>query len=322
VTGGWYKGTRFAAAELHGFPGDVWLFHAPGGGRLAALSVSRLEAQLWQAGGGGVSPLGKPQALPGPVAGKPIAVADAVFAPLAGGQMVRLDTAGLAVVGEWRSPQADKGAEALTAAAGDKLAVSNGNRGVALFRYEGKALQRLGESAKDLFKGRLVGLAAAAPQGGPVRLFVADTARTVTQLEGDELARKRAWTLSDDVTAGPFTHGGSAGVVVGRRRLVWLDPAKEQPAWALTFPADIVGEPLLLEGVLIVADESGQIQAVDPADGSPVGLRYAIEAAVAPAAAPVPHGADQLFVPLTDGTALLLSRAWFRPRFLGVPVSR
>src|SRR5205807_3089104 len=116
-----------------------------------------------------------------------------------------------------------------------------------------------------------------------------------------------------DVTAGPFAHQGGAGVVIGRRRLVWLDPAREQPAWALTFPADIVGEPRLLDGVLIVADESGQIQAIDPASGQPVGLRYTLEAAVAPAMAPLPHGPDQLFVPLTDGTALLLSRAWFRP---------
>ena len=51
----------------------------------------------------------------------------------------------------------------------------------------------------------------------------------------------------------------------------------------------------------------------DPATLLPVGLRYTLQAAVAPAATPLPYGADRLFVPLSDGTVLLPSRAWFRP---------
>ena len=183
----------------------------------------------------------------------------------------------------------------------------------------GKDLRRLGEAT---FAGRVLA-AAVLPAGDKgFALCVGDVTRTVTLLDGDDLTKRRTWTVSDDITAGPFVRGDRIGVVVGRRRLVWLDPGSDQPVRALTFAGDIVGEPEVIDGVLVVADETGQLQGFDPATLLPVGLRYTLQAAVAPAATPLPYGADRLFVPLSDGTVLLPSRAWFRPTLLGWPVNR
>ena len=106
--------------------------------------------------------------------------------------------------------------------------------------------------------------------------------------------------------------------VAGGRTLIWIDPEHAE-VQGFSFNADIVGEPRLIDGKLIVADESGSIQALDLAKRQLVGVGYRLQANVAAAAAPVPYGTDRLFVPLTDGTIILPSLAWFRPPFLGPP---
>jgi hypothetical protein len=103
--------------------------------------------------------------------------------------------------------------------------------------------------------------------------------------------------------------------VLDKHRLVWIDPDKDQlPGLAFNFPADIVGQPELVDGVLVVADETGHIQGFDPKTARKVGEGYTLRADIAAAAAPMAFGPDRLFVPLTDGTVLVPSKLWFLPR--------
>ncbi len=144
------------------------------------------------------------------------------------------------------------------------------------------------------------------------RLCVADAADTLTLIDAEALAPVRSWTMPGPITAGPFVQNGAIGCVVGKNRLVWIDPAKEAPLWEYTFVAEIVGTPQLIDGVLVVANLAGQFLGLDPANGRPRGSGYTLKANIAPAAAPVPFGPDRLFAPLTDGTIILLARKYFR----------
>ncbi len=103
-----------------------------------------------------------------------------------------------------------------------------------------------------------------------------------------------------------LSRGGGAGVNVGKNRLVWLDPSKEETTWEYTFVAPIVGQPELIEGVLVVADLQGNILGLDPTIGVPVGPGYRLKANEAPTATPMSFGKGQVFMSLMDGTAMVL----------------
>ena len=316
----WHKTGRVAATALQDFHGSLWIVRPADSQSAVVLTVSKREARLWKYSDGVTAPLGPPAGLEEQVAGTPGLVGDAVLMPLANGRLARLDGAGMTLLADWRADQADKNALGQVIPVGPtRVVTTDGSSGLVLWQLAGKELHKLGRAS---FNGRV--LAAAVLPGGDkgFGLCVADVTRTVTLLHGDDLTRERTWTLGDAITAGPFVRGGRIGVVVGHRRLVWLDPQSDQPIRALTFAGEIVGEPELIDGVLVVADQSGRIQGFDPATLLPVGLPYTLQASVAPAATPLPYGADRLFVPLTDGTVLLLSRAWFRPTLLGLPLNR
>jgi hypothetical protein len=61
----------------------------------------------------------------------------------------------------------------------------------------------------------------------------------------------------------------------------------------------------VIDGMLVVADVAGQLIALDPATGRPLGAGITFKANVAATAAPLPFGAGHAFVPLTDGTIIL-----------------
>jgi hypothetical protein len=304
-------------------PGAGWLLPHADGQTVVALTVQGPEAKIWKWRDGIVEPLGKSHWLEAPLAGTPALLGDAVVLPLANGRLMRCRADRTTSEDDWRSQSADKTAAGYPVAIDPgRLACTDGGQGLTVWRLEGDSLSRV--NTVDV-RARILSRAAVLPNAGPAsefRLCVADASRTVTLFQSEMLRKVREWPLSDTISAGPFVRGDSIYVAVRGRRLVCLDPNQKEPRWAHTFRADIVGEPQLINGALIVADESGQIQALDPATGEPLGLGYTIRAAVAPAAAPMPYGADQLFVPLTDGTVMLLSRAWFRPTLLGVQLRR
>ena len=93
---------------------------------------------------------------------------------------------------------------------------------------------------------------------------------------------------------------------------MWIDPEKADPLWKCETAGEVVGEPRLADKVLVVADQSGRFTGIDPLSGKELGRGYTLKAHVAPAAAPVAFGPEQLFAPLTDGTVLLVGMNHFR----------
>jgi outer membrane protein assembly factor BamB len=134
----------------------------------------------------------------------------------------------------------------------------------------------------------------------------------VLLIRGERLDVERSWNLGAEnrpITAGPALVGGRILVVVDKRELVALDPAENEPLWRFTTPGDgLVGLPASLPAGFAVADRAGRIWLLDPGTGKPrssSGYRFA--AAVAPVCAPLPMGSEQVFVVLSDGSAVIIS---------------
>src|SRR5262249_47475387 len=123
--------------------------------------------------------------------------------------------------------------------------------------------------------------------GIALRISVADVRGTVYlyNFEDDALKLVRKWSLNGSITAGPFMRGDRMGVVVGKRRLVWLDPNKDDttPDWTWDSPgAGIVGEPQIVEGLLLVADLSGRFVGLDPKTGKILGPGLRLSGSMGP----------------------------------------
>jgi outer membrane protein assembly factor BamB len=141
----------------------------------------------------------------------------------------------------------------------------------------------------------------------PLRVCLADVNGTIYLFEGNDLKLARQWELKESITAGPFVRDGMIGCVLAGRRLVWLDPAKDEKLWKYDTPGEgIIGQPQIADGQVIVADVSGRFVGLDPATGVARGPGYELRASVGPAATPVGFGTGRAFAPLTDGTVLLL----------------
>jgi hypothetical protein len=128
--------------------------------------------------------------------------------------------------------------------------------------------------------------------------------------------------MSGKITSGPFLRGQRVGCIVDRHRLVWIDPAKEELLWEYAMPDDsIVGQPQLVQNLLVIAALSGKFIGVDPLTGRAVGKGYALKASAAPAGTPVAFGAHEAFAPLTDGTVFLLPLEKLRAPRVEFPIS-
>jgi hypothetical protein len=159
-------------------------------------------------------------------------------------------------------------------------------------------------------KARIVAAPIVLPRAKPtdeLRICVADRDGTLSLLRGADLKLERAWKLKGQLTAGPFLRGQRIGCIVDRRRLVWIDPVRDEILWQFAVPGEgIVGQPRLIGKSLLVADLSGKFIALDSETGRQQGGDYTLGANVAPVASPVAFGADQALVPLTDASVLLL----------------
>jgi hypothetical protein len=259
------------------------------------------------------------------LAGTPAVAADALILPLESGILVRqpLTPGAAASKGiNWRANEADEKAPCHVIALGaDEFLATDGSRGLIRLRSDGKVWEKTG--ALELGH-RIISAPAllVAADASAQRVCVADTANVVTLLDAASLKEVRRWPLSGQITAGPFVRGGGIGCVVEGRRLVWLDPQHEKPLWAVDFRTPVVGLPEVVGGLLIVAEQGGQFHGLDPATGRAPGAGYRLTSSAAPTAAPVAFGADRLFVPLTDGTVLLLSRRHFQHPLQGFPLLR
>ncbi|MCI0378977.1 MAG: PQQ-binding-like beta-propeller repeat protein [Gemmataceae bacterium] len=243
--------------------------------------------------------------LPAPPQGAPVLLDDAVLAPLANGLLSRLKLSGITVENgpEWRGVGVDESAPGFVVALGaNEFALTDGSRTLTRYRWgQDKLWEKLSSAALPY---RIV----RAPVVWKGQLLAADAADTVTLLDAERLQVVRRWSPGGKITAGPFVRGAHVGVIVGDKRLVWLDPAQDQPLWEYDFVAAVVGEPNLLGEKLVVADLAGNITTLDAGTGRLIGSVYTFRANVVAAAAPVPWDEATVLIPLTDGTGV-----FFRP---------
>jgi hypothetical protein len=257
-----------------------------------------------------------------PLAGTPALSADALVLALANGVLARQALAGgPAVAGpNWRASHLDPDTRAFVVSlGGDDFLVTDGSGGLKRLRWPAGNMAETTASAE--LPSRIIAPPEVLPPapGGQLQVCVADAANSITLFQADTLRTIRQWPMNGRITAGPFRRGKGICCIVERRRLVWLDPAREQ-SWEYAFAADVVGEPQLIrDDLLVVADLSGHFSGFNPATGHLAGPGYTLRANVAAAAAPVPFGRDRLFAPLTDGTVMLLSQSHFRHPMLGMP---
>ena len=152
-------------------------------------------------------------------------------------------------------------------------------------------------------------------KGQPRQVCIADltgAVRLVTGTAGGNLKLGHRWQTGGQVTAGPYVEvlpnkATRIACVIDKRRLIWIDPDKERfSGRTQESPArELMGQPQLVAGMVVVADESGLIVGLDPDKGTVLGKPLQLPGSTVPAASPVGFGDDRLFTPLSDGTVLL-----------------
>jgi hypothetical protein len=245
-------------------------------------------------------------ALPAVPQGTPALFGGFVLMPLQNGIIVRVDLKDGALVNgpDWRAPGAEEQSSGHVAPlSATEFVATDGSRGLQrIASADGKSWDK---RASAQLSHRIVAPPVLVLEADKARLCVADASDTLTLLDADRLTVLRRWSMPGKITAGPFVRAGKIGCVAGKSRLVWLDPKEDAPLWEYFVPS-IVGEPHLIDGVLVVADAEGQFRALDPASGRPLGAVLTLKASVAAIAAPLPFGVGRAFVPLTDGTMVVL----------------
>jgi hypothetical protein len=257
--------------------------------------------------------------LPAAVTGTPGAWVDHLVFPVGDGVLWRKEdaAAGSPVAGlNWRAERADAAAEGhvIPLTASDFL-VTDGSRSLLRMSWP-KGGDCMRKNSLTL-PARIVSAPLLRLGGdGNFVVFVADADNRITKLQGslnsDRLEEVSEPLLQGKITMGPFDLGAVIGCVVDGDRLVVMDPKKLQQLWTYPPAAEIVGKPIAFGGVIIVADAQGRFIGLDPGTGKRRGPGYRLRANVAPATGPVALGADRLFVPLMDGTVLLLSLQHFQ----------
>jgi outer membrane protein assembly factor BamB len=244
--------------------------------------------------------------LPRPLAGTPCLGTDCLVVPLDNGVLLRVPLGGGPMVQgpTWRAAAAEEGAQGHVIVVGpNDLIYTDGNR--SLGRWSDLADSKPKELPRRIVTPPVVIPAATAEK--KTRLCVADADDTLTLLDSENLGVMRSWRMPGKITSGPFVRGPNIACVIGGRLLVWIDPDKDEILWQYAPLTDIVGRPHVVHGMVVVANLAGHIMSLDPATGRPLGPGYTLRAEVAPAATPLPFTADRLFVPLTDGTVMLLA---------------
>jgi hypothetical protein len=230
---------------------------------------------------------------------------------------------------EWRPARANAGLRChVVWVNGDEFLTTDGGHGITHWRWPpGKSptalpLDKAEKDPTAEVRRSIVSAPAVLPSKDELRACVADASGTLTLLHGEGLEEAQHWDLGGKITAGPFVRGDHVGCVVDGDRLVWLDPAKKDPLWEYRNAGGepVVGEPQLVEELLVVAHQSGRFVGLDPTTGRPHGPGFTLQASAAPAVSPTAFGNGRAFAPLTDGTVLLLSLQHLRDPFGEFPV--
>jgi outer membrane protein assembly factor BamB len=261
-------------------------------------------------------------------AGPPALVGKSLVVALSDGVLYRVSLSPPGVVAvagaNWRTARVGPEGRGYVAALGpDTLIATDGGKGLSCWKINEQGIMYglpadapEGESHALELDERVVAPPLVLP-GSLQQVLVAGTggAMHVLRVETNGALKKTSlsWKPGGRVTAGPFlrTPAGSGprvGCVLDGSRLVWIDPKKgTSTMWEYkTDGAAIVGQPQLVGDALLVADQDGGMAALDLATGKRRSKPYSLPGSIAPAAPPVAFDGKNLFVPLTDGTALLL----------------
>lgn len=301
---------------------------APGEGR--TLLVRRIE---WAGDELHVKPVIKDLSLVSPnnestlliPAGPPVAAGTQILIPMSDGFLWRLllEESDKESGPNWRDELASPTAPGhVLPLGGDRILLTDGSRGLRVYKWPpGKSspwqeLPRGRESPTPLDSFVAAPPVLLPPRDGQPRFAIADSAGLlhlfIVKADGS-LQRGLTWDLAGRVTMGPFVYTTSKGeprlgCVLDRRRLIWIDPDKQDRLWEYSSEgAVLIGPPTQIENLLVVALQSGHYIGLDPETGQPKGRGYTLRTSAAPAATPMPFGAGLMFTPLSDGTALLLS---------------
>jgi hypothetical protein len=263
------------------------------------------------------------------LAGNPAVSSAGILVPLSDGTILRFGLDG-AFVGEgpsWKVDRDDPGTQAhVVWLNGEEFLATDGIRSINRWRWKAGAptyfqvpapVNR--DEATIRMPANIVGEPLPLEGKGPgeVGALVACEDRTLYLIEGKKaealkpglqgLAITATWNARGKITAAPFFVRDFAAVIADRNRLLLFAPGKADPLWEYKSEGEaIVGQPQIVEDVLIVADQSGRYVGLDPVSGKPRGKGYKLQASAGPAASPVAFGPGQAFAPLTDGTILLL----------------
>jgi hypothetical protein len=148
-------------------------------------------------------------------------------------------------------------------------------------------------------------LAGSLLRSGDRALVVDETGRVYAFDLADPGTGRGSWNLGGRPTGEPFLRAGKLLAVVDGRKLVAVAPEQlesDQPLWSTeVLRGRIRGQPVLDGDVLLVADESRKVTAIQMADGKAAWF-VRLPARIGPSAATVPFGKDRILVPLADGT--------------------
>jgi outer membrane protein assembly factor BamB len=277
----------------------------------------QLTIRKFVLGPDGVKEEGAPQRveLPAPLAGTPALSPQSLTLLLSDRTVQRVSLSGGAGAGgpNWRSSRADDDARGyIVQLDPDSFLTTDGSRGVTHWHWPMNQPFTAVEKRVPTVElpARIVAAPLVLPRANPqaeLQVIVPDSDDNLTLLRGPDLKPDRSWSVRGRITAGPFLRGQRIGCVVDRQRLVWIDPEKGVPLWDYRIEGEsIVGQPQLIEDMLVVADLSGRLIGLNPETGQPRGDGYVLKARAAPVATPVACGPNQAFVPLTDGTVFLL----------------
>lgn len=257
----------------------------------------------------------KTVALPSPPAGTAGLGPNALIVPLADGSLARIPTDGdeaRQIGPNWRplGSRSDSVGHVMHWY-GDHFLVSDGGRKLILLRWPAGSQYALASDKAIELPARMTDAPVALMQSSGVpAAIVADQSGSVHLVRGATPAIERSWQVgaaAEPITAGPWVAGKLVLAVVGNTKLVAINPEQAAPAWSYPSAGGSVRHaPALIDGRLIVADQSGGFVALDAATGAALGPGYRHPGETAAVSAPAPLGPGKFFAALADGSALML----------------
>lgn len=255
--------------------------------------------------------------LPDHPAGRPLALGEFLYLPLADGIVYRFKAGmdKLAAGQTWKADGAPAGARCfLAAGAGDTIFTSDGADRFRAWTWPAASDARMSPATAAW---EAIGPVALPPLLVKKWLLVADPGGLAAYAPDRTGEPARKWRSGKDLPAGKPTHGpvpvpGTDKVlyVLADKHVVAITPNADTPAWTWTsdLPDDLIG--LTTDGTKVYATTAaGQIRVLSADAGKPVGDPVA---AGIPGALPTLHGAaipfgpNRVLVPMLDGSAVVV----------------